>query len=78
MVSSTVATRHRDSNAGRGGRDAEVTINLAGGKAGGASDRGCALALLGQLLDLSALGKLHGVLRVLTAAYGKLCRLLLR
>jgi hypothetical protein len=77
-VFSAVASRRSDSNAGRGGRDAEVAIDLAGGEAGGAGDRGCALALLGHLLDLGALGKMHGVFRVLTVGSGKLCGLLLR
>jgi hypothetical protein len=77
-VFSTVATRRSDSNAGRGGRDAEVAIDLAGGEAGGAGDRGCALALPGHLLDPGALGKMHGVFRVLTVGFGNLCGPLMR
>jgi hypothetical protein len=78
VFSTVVATRRSDSNAGRGGRDAEVAIDLAGGEAGAAGDRGCAFALLGHLLDLGALGKMHGVFRVLTVGSGKLCGLRLR
>jgi hypothetical protein len=49
MVFSTVATRRSDSNAGRGGRDTEVAIDLTDGEAGGRGDHRCALTLLGHL-----------------------------
>jgi hypothetical protein len=69
-----VSNRRSDSNVGRGGGDAEVAIDLAGGEAGSAGDRGCALGLLGHLLDLGALGKMHGVFRVLTVGFREAVR----
>jgi hypothetical protein len=77
-VSSDVAARHSDRNAGRDGRDAEIAIDLADGKACRTGNRGRALALLGHLLDLGKLGKLHGVSRVLGVSCGKLSGPLLR
>jgi hypothetical protein len=77
-VSSAVANRHSDRNAGRGGRDSEVAIDLANGEAGGTGNRGCALALLGHLLDLGRLGKLHGVFSNLSVSSRHFRGLLLR
>src|SRR3984885_2127849 len=65
-VSSAVASRHSNRNAGRCGRDAEVAIDLAEGEAGGIGNRGYALALLGHLLVLRTVGKTLGFVSILS------------
>jgi len=70
-----MATWRSDNNAGRGGRDTEVTIDLADGEAGSAGDHRWTPTLVGHL---GKLGKLHDVFNILSVGSGKLCGLLLR
>jgi hypothetical protein len=73
MVFSAMAMRRGEGNAGGSGQYAEVAIDLADREIGSAGDRGCALTLLGHLLDLGKLGKLHDVFSILRFGSGKLC-----